>query len=333
MDADEVISTLDIKEFKRLTRKDAPKTAAYSIMTRNYVEDSSMLGWTANIGEYPEEIGRGWIPSPKVRLLTRHDDIYFSYPVHETLEDSLFKANIPISPCNIVVHHYGKLSIAEDLKKGEIYYHLGRMKLENDPNNFNHILELARQAMTLGRHEECIELALRLIELAKTDPKARAYINLHQPLKINTETEIYVLLSSAYLFLNQFEQALEAAKQAAAISPERKDILQSYANCEVMSGSLDAAYRTLYDLLMKEPDYPQAQLLLAIVFCLKGENAMMENLFRILIGRGFSITAAMNLMVERFQIQSRLEEARLILESMKKHKLDDATTVELLAML
>jgi len=205
------------------------------------------------------------------------------------------------------------------------------MKLEKDPDNIKHILELARQAMTLGRHEECVDFALRLINLIKDDPKARNFINAYNPLNIKTETEIYVLLSSAYLQLNRFKEALDAALQAALISPERKDIVQSYANCEVISGSLDKAYRTLYDLLMKEPDYPPAQLLLAIIFCLKGENAMMENLFKILIGRGFKITAAMNLMVERYHVQNKHEEARLILDAMILHKLNDPRTDELIS--
>ena len=97
LDADEVISARDFDELKALIRKRSSSPAAYSIVTRNYTQNASVLGWTPNNGQYPEEAGAGWVTSAKVRLFTRRKDVFFSNPVHEILEDSLKKAKIPIS--------------------------------------------------------------------------------------------------------------------------------------------------------------------------------------------------------------------------------------------
>jgi len=328
LDADEVLSPLDFEELKKLIERPAP--AAFSIVTRNYIDNVSTLGWTANKGEYPEEAGRGWLPSPKVRLCTRGENIYFSDPVHETLEASIAKANIPVESCNIVVHHYGKLSGELDLKKGESYYLLGRIKLEADPTNCNHIQELARQAQTLGRYEECIDLSLQLIELAKTNLQAKAYMGMTHPLKMNPETETYIHLASSYLMLERYEEALAASQRAVTISPNIKEAVQTYANCEIIAGSVDKAYDTLHGLLIKEPDYPPALLLLAIVFCLKGQTEMMRDIFVLLLNRGFNITPGLNKMAKQLaSSQGKTDNALLILQATIESKLGDKETIQL----
>ena len=58
-------------------------------------------------------------------------------------------AKIPIFPCKIVVHHYGKLDMERDAQKGEDYYLLGKIKYESDPTNVKYIYELAKQAQVL----------------------------------------------------------------------------------------------------------------------------------------------------------------------------------------
>jgi len=138
LDADEVLSTRDFPELNKIISRENKNAAAYTVTTRNYVEEPNLFGWTPNKYEYAEEAGLGWIPSVKVRLFTNRGNIYFSYPVHETLEDSIIKKNIPIKSCNIIVHHYGKL-FGEAKKKGEEYYLLGRIKLEQNPDDCNHI--------------------------------------------------------------------------------------------------------------------------------------------------------------------------------------------------
>ena len=333
LDADEVISQRDFDELRKLICKGAPMPAAYSILTRNYVDNVNIIGWTANKGEYPEELGGGWIPSYKVRLLTKRKNIYFSSPVHESLEDSIVKENIPIKPCKIIVHHYGKLSKPADTKKGETYYLLGRIKLEEDPNNCQHIQELSRQALALGRYEESAELSLKLLELAKTDPKAKAYMSANNPMKMNSETEAYMHLTSSYLTLERFKDALSASQKAIQLGPNIREVVLNYANCEIIAGSVEKAYTALQDLLHKEPDYPPALLMLSVVFCLTNKVEMMQNLFKTLVNRKYNIIPAMNTTARLFYIQKKNEEARLILHAMTENRLFDKETTDLLNIL
>ena len=333
LDADEVISQQDFGELRNLISKGAPMPSAYSILTRNYVDNVNIVGWTANKGDYPEELGGGWVPSHKVRLFTRRKNIYFSSPVHESLEDSIAKAKIPVKPCTIIVHHYGKLSKTTDTKKGETYYLLGRIKLAEDPNNCKHIQELSRQALALGRYEESAELSLKLLELAKTDPKAKAYMSMNNPMKMNAEAEAYMHLTSSYIQLQRFEDALSASQRAIQLGPNIKEAILNYANCEIIAGSVEKAYTALQDLLQKEPDYPPALLMLSVVFCLTHKVEMMQNLLKTLVNRKYNFIPAMNTAARLFYVQKKNDEALLILQTMIENRLDDEETTNLLNIL
>jgi tetratricopeptide (TPR) repeat protein len=78
LDADEVISPLDYDALRNLVGKTSPRTVAYSIVTRNYMNRVNAVGWSPNDGKYKdEEAGYGWFPSEKVRLFPNHADIRF----------------------------------------------------------------------------------------------------------------------------------------------------------------------------------------------------------------------------------------------------------------
>jgi len=144
LDADEAISARDFDELRTLINKRTSSPVAYTIVTRNYMNSMRVIGWMPNSGQYQEEAGTGWVPSPKVRLVPRRKDVFFTNPVHELLENSLIHAKIPVSNCKIIVHHYGKLDMERDAQKGEDYYLMGKIKYESDPTNMKYIYELAK---------------------------------------------------------------------------------------------------------------------------------------------------------------------------------------------
>lgn len=330
LDGDEVLSPLDLKTLRELTGKKPASPVAYSILTRNYTNNVSTVGWTPNNGEYPEEAGRGWLPSPKVRLFTRSKEAFFSDPVHETLEASLRKAEIPVHLCNIVVHHYGKLEGERDLRKGEDYYVLGKIKYENDPTNATYIHELARQAQTLGKYEESIELFLKLLELAEVNAETKAYLKLNHPLRMNPETEVYILLTSSYLVLDRYDEALSASRKAVELSPALKEVVQTYAICEIVAGSPDKAYNALHGLLMTMPDYPPAILLLAVFFCIQGQVEKVRDLFRLLSNKGFNLTPSLNTIAKQLHTNKRNRESISILKAAIENRMSNQGTIDLL---
>jgi O-antigen biosynthesis protein len=329
LDADEVLSPLDFKKLKEIIRRKS-SPIAYSIATRNYINNAGIIGWTPNSGEYPEEAGTGWVRSAKVRLLTRSKDAFFSNPVHETLENSLVEGKIPIHPCNIIVHHYGKLDARKERQKGEDYYLLGKIKCENDPTNMKYILELAKQAEELGKHEEAVELWLRLISLLKANPDSPGYEELVQSSEGNPLSDIYIQLAAAYLMLDRYEEALETARKAMEDKIKLKEYVFLYAHCEIIAGSLNKAFCEVEELLKTMPDYPPALLLKAVIFCLEGKKGKVQETLQSLRKEIVPITSFFNKFARQFHTHGKSDEAIIILKAMIENKLNDRQTGKLL---
>lgn len=331
LDGDEVLSPLDFKELKELIHKKSSSPAAYTIATRNYITNVSIIGWVKNTGEYPEEAGTGWVVSKKVRLLTRSRNVAFMNPVHETLEASLAKAGIPVRPCNIVVHHYGKLDVQKDLKKGEDYYLLGKIKYENDPTNTKYILELARQAQALGKHEEAIGLWLELITLfQKAKPDSIDYQNVAQSTHGDPLAEIYTQIASAYLSLDRYADALAAARKAMTGKTRQKEYVHVYAHCEIIAGLLTNALGELEELLKATPDYLPALILMTAIFCLEGRKEEAQQCISLFQKKNVIITPIMNTYARQLRNHGKRNEALLIINAMIESKLNDAETNRIL---
>ncbi|OPY11330.1 MAG: SPBc2 prophage-derived glycosyltransferase SunS [Syntrophus sp. PtaB.Bin001] len=333
LDADEVISECDLNELKALTHKRNSQPTAYSIVTRNYTRNVSVIGWTPNRGQYPEEAGAGWAASAKVRLFKRRKDIRFSNPVHELLEDSLKKANIPISHCNVVVHHYGKLNMDLDSEKGKDYYLLGKMKYENDPTNVRYINELAKQAHVLGKYEEAIDLWIKLLSLIEADPQSPSYKEIRRVSYGEPISEIYIQLASAYLLLNRYEEAIKAARKTIENKVKLKEYVNIYAHCEIIAGSLSNAYAALEELLETNPDYLPALFLKAVIFRLEGKKEKAQELFQLLQQKNVRITSPLNKIARQLLAHEKKEEALLILNAAIENQINDEETGTLLEAL
>lgn len=330
LDADEVISALDFKGLQNLLCRKPVTPAAYSIVTRNYVTNVNVMGWTPNSRQYPEEAGAGWAPSTKVRLFSRREDVFFSNPVHETLEDSLKNVKIPIFPCNIVVHHYGKLDMEQDTQKGEDYYLLGKIKYESDPTNVQYINELAKQAQVLNKYEEAIELWLKLVSLIKDNPQSSDYQTIARiSYSGDPLSEIYTQLALAYLMLDRCEEARKAANKTIGARVKLKESVQIYANCEIITGSLDNALSALEGLLTTTPDYPPALFLMAVIFYLEEKTEKAQEILQELLLRGVQMTPSLNKIARQLHAQGKKDEALLILNMAAANKISNAETTKL----
>lgn len=330
LDADEAISSLDHSKLKELAQKRTPKPVAYSIVTRNYTNNMSVIGWTRNTGEYPEEAGAGWIPSPKVRLAPRRKDVFFTNPVHELLENSLKTQKIPVATCKIVVHHYGKLDVSKDSQKGEDYYLLGKIKYESDPTNVKYIFELAKQAHILKKYDETIELWTKLLSLIENKPESDDYKLIKQISVGDPIAEIYIQLSAAELLLDRFDQALYSATQAMQTNHKLKEYIYMYAYCEIIAGSLEKASMVLHDLIDEMPDYLPALLVQCVVLCLEDEQEKARELMLLLKGKNRNFNIQLNKFARQLHTNGRKDQAVRLLSAMKENKIDTPETIKLL---
>jgi tetratricopeptide (TPR) repeat protein len=209
LDGDEVISTLDYKHFNQIVENRPKAPVAYSIVTRNYSALANIIGWVPNDGKYVnEEAAAGWIPSIKTRLFYGKDQIWFEGAVHELVDPVVKRKGFETEQCSIPVHHYGRLDKKRLKRKGEIYFEIGKKKMEEMGDDLFAVREMAIQATTLEENEMAIKLWQRLISL---DPPelmvADAYIN----------------MATLYNRLSNFEQALLVAKKGVAKAPDLKE--------------------------------------------------------------------------------------------------------------
>lgn len=331
LDADEIISPLDHDELKKLVSRNHSSRAAYSIETRNYIRNESVLGWTQNDGRYPEEKHHGWITTAKVRLFPREKNVLFSNPVHEIVDSSLQKAAIPIFDCNVVVHHYGKLNLLKDMQKGEDYYLLGKMKYESDLTNVKYIYELAKQSHLLGKYEEAKELWLKLISILESDPQSENYQEIARVSESDPVSETYMQLATAYLAGNNFKEALSAARKAMEAEIKPSGSVYFYAITEIIAGSLQKAAAALKETMETNPDYSPASFLNAIIFCLSGEKDKARELFSLLRRKQFDLmTARLNNIAGQLNTSGRKKDALILLNAAAENKISDAETVKLL---
>ena len=290
---------------KLLIRNSLTTPVAYSILTRNYTRNVSVIGWTRNSGEYPEEAGAGWVRSDKVRLFRPKKGVLFANPVHEMVEESLREAGIPITSCNVVVHHYGKLDVEKESQKGEDYYLLGKAKYESDPINVKYINELAKQAQVLHKYEEAVELWLKLITLLQANPNSPAHQEIARVSYGDPLSEINIQLAAAYLMLDRYEEALAVARKAMETKIKVKEYVHIYAHCEIIGGSLDKAFSVLEELLKTMPDYAPALFLTAVIFLLEEKQGKAEEILQLLLRNRVQITPLLNKIVKQLYDHSK----------------------------
>jgi len=253
LDADEVISSRDHAALTDLIKKQKP--VGYSFTTRNYTGNVNTEGWVPNDGNYhTEEAADGWFPSQKVRLFPGDPRIQFENHVHELVEPSLRKEKIEIEKCRIPVHHYGRLDRKRDTVKEEVYYELGKAKLQEKGDDVKAISELAVTAGTVGKYEEAIGLWQKIIAI-KPD-FVKAFLN----------------LGHVYLQLQRYEDALAISKRAIELAPDQKEAVLNYATSEVHAGDVKKAISVLKDLLKEIPEYPPAIGVLAAACCIEDEK-------------------------------------------------------------
>ena len=264
MDADEVIAPQDFGEIRKIVEKKKNHNTAWSMASRNYLVSSNAFGWTANDGSYPrEEGGSGWICSYKIRLFPNDTRIRFENRVHELVETSIRKLNMSASLCPVPVHHYGGLDQSHTVSKGEIYYELGKKKLEEQGENTDALREIAMQAHLLKKFDEARYYWERYLLI---DPN---FVN------------AYLGLTAAFQEMHRFPEALEAAMNGMAL-PEgslNRDLVFNYAVCLLYHGQAAQAMSILRDLVEREPDFPSVRSLSAVAaFCAEGDASALEPL-------------------------------------------------------
>lgn len=247
VDADEIVTGLDKVELKPFH--------AYMVETRNYTNNPRWADAHENCGEYPEEKGKRWFGSIKVRLWPNDPRIKFEYPVHEVVENSIYYLGMGIiKDKDFVVHHYGRLDDNYEYGKGDKYYALLHKQFESGVNDLRSLEQLALQAQGMKKFAEARTFWQEILKL-EPDNKA-AYFN----------------MGHCFAEEGKWEEALSYTKKAKELNPDSKDVTMNLATCEAMVGNLDTAETICRDLIDKYPLYPLSQGLLNAIEIRKQEG-------------------------------------------------------------
>jgi tetratricopeptide (TPR) repeat protein len=314
LDADEVLSPLDHDKFRKISTRKPRKRIAYTLVTRNYTNQAGSKGWTANEGQYVrEEIGRGWVPSPKVRLFANKARIRFENPVHELVEPSLKKLGIKIKTCDIPVHHYGRLNQDRLIAKGKEYYRLGMCKIGQTQGDYNALKELAIQASEIGEYGEAVNVWQKVIELNSND--AVAYMN----------------MGFAFLMMRQYEQALKFSKAAMEIDPDLREAALNYSAAEMIAGDISKAISVLECILKKHVDYPPAMGRLAAACIVSGQKEEGGRYLDKLKTKGFDFVGMLEEQSRAFISENKIEPAIALLKTAMEKGVSNGSIHALLA--
>ena len=177
LDADEQLAGQDWRRLRDWVEgRDDP--AALRMVTRNYLPGLySRRGWRAVPDDDPHALPGPWPPAPgftptaKIRLFPAREDIRFRGILHETVEESVTQAGLPVADSDIPVHHFGTLR--ENPEKSAFYLELAKRKTELEPPNAQAWAELADCAINAGDYDEALRAIDRALILEPFHPDRR----------------------------------------------------------------------------------------------------------------------------------------------------------------
>lgn len=138
IDADEMLDAAGPENIRRLLQ--SARAEAYDVLRWNYLRKS-----TTRCGDEPPLLNPGVLPeasafpayvlSVNTRLFRRRPDVYFEYPVHETVVHRLEALGLAHPAANFILHHLGQAEDPEAVRKAkfELYHRLGVQNVAAQP--------------------------------------------------------------------------------------------------------------------------------------------------------------------------------------------------------
>ncbi|MBN1868639.1 tetratricopeptide repeat protein [Candidatus Sumerlaeota bacterium] len=246
LDPDEWIEPGDFGRLRRLCDETVP-SVAFSMTTRNYSNDSSLIDWIADHDPpAPARDYFGYYPSNKVRLFPSRRDIEFEGEIHEIVETALVRLSIPMRFLDVAVHHLHERpdSPERSAARRERYLRLSRKKSERLPNDPKALHEHGMIAFECEQFAEAADILRRAAALAPDSE------------------DIAVLSAAAGIRLGDFQgvkKRLESRRKRFARSPRLHAILgEAYQGL----GDLARAEKSYVHALQIKPDYHHVLILL-----------------------------------------------------------------------
>jgi tetratricopeptide (TPR) repeat protein len=169
------------------------KVGGYLVTLRNHIPVKFGFGGHApSIKVNDSAVGRAqgakaYADFALCRLFRRHPEIYYVGRVHEHVEPSIRALGLKLASAEVLIHHFGHLCSPAELRtKDEFYRKLGRLKVQDSPNDPEAWVELGLQEYEQFRNYsagiECFKKALALNPRFSSVPGlslANLYVDIH----------------------------------------------------------------------------------------------------------------------------------------------------------
>ncbi len=247
VDGDEVLDNQAAAEISVAISQE--KIACYSLLQRNYSQESSLDNASAAQPPYPGLILDAplyFVDNWMERLYKNGLGIEYRGKIHESLVDSCREKKLETARLNLTLHHYGRLK-AERAKKLEYYLQLSQDKIKESPQDPAAWIELAITWAELGNFEKSFEVCIQAVQEFPSEPEtlkvafqlalrteryaqAEKWIRAYRALR---SEDLYALsqLTTALLYQGRFEDTLKTAAEVFSHDPE--DFV-SHINCGVI---------------------------------------------------------------------------------------------------
>ncbi len=170
LDFDELIDPADFNRLRQVIKGPA---ACFLLPQWNYYNHPQHQEWQPVRGRYPkmEKDQLGFFVADQYRLFPTGQGLQWHGRVHEDLAPSVQAAGFTPQALDIPIHHYGYVEGEErNAGRNEMYGKLVRKKVEDDPNDWKAILELAYILVQEGQGREAFPILEKLVAESPPGP-------------------------------------------------------------------------------------------------------------------------------------------------------------------
>ena len=154
LDSDEEIDEINLKRVEKAVnlREDV---WAYEVSQRGYLPEKRVEFGVKSVKNYKGYTNA--VDDRCIRLFRNDPRVFFEFNTHETLYNSLRRAQLKYVKSNIVIHHWGKLNMEE---KASYYYQLAKDRLRRYPEDMQSYYYLGISAEFIDKIEESYQAFL-----------------------------------------------------------------------------------------------------------------------------------------------------------------------------
>ena len=163
MDFDEEIDENHLKKVKKAVNL-RDDVWAYEVSQRGYLPEKRVEFGVKSVENYKGYTNA--VDDACIRLFRNDPRVFFEFNTHETLYNSLRRANLTYVKSNIVIHHWGKLNMKD---KAPYYYKLAQDRLRRYPEDMQSYYYLGISAEFIGKTEESYQAFLAGYEKYKNE--------------------------------------------------------------------------------------------------------------------------------------------------------------------